>query len=158
MPCKAQPMTGPCWALPEGLTPIISSGNNLFRQWVSLEAMPCKARSMTGPCWALLQGMISSSKALQGPVNDWALPGFAGRSETNDLWAKCQGLPWHELPRFAKISKTVIGIWTNLGCKFLSRWKLHGNYNNIQPFKNNKRNLSKTGWTRNIEIWMVIPN
>ena len=64
---------------------IISSGNNNLAMKVSLEAMPCKARSLTGPCWALLQGMISSSKARQGPVNDWALQGFAGRSETNDL-------------------------------------------------------------------------
>ena len=61
------------------------ANNNLFRQCpvsiVSLQAMPCKARSLTGPCWALLEGMISSSKALQGPVNDWALLGFAGRSD-----------------------------------------------------------------------------
>jgi len=64
---------------------IISSGNNNLAMKVSLEAMPCKARSLTGPCWALLQGMISSSKARQGPVIDWALQGFAGRSETNDL-------------------------------------------------------------------------
>ena len=51
------------------------------------DAMPCKARSMTGPCWALLQGMISSSKARQGPVIDWALPGFAGRSSRTGDWA-----------------------------------------------------------------------
>ena len=96
--------------------------NNLFRQ-SSLQAIiiwqwrshlrQCPARP--GPCWALLQGMISSSKARQGPVIDWALQGFAGRSETNDLWAKskvCHEMSFQDLPRFQ--TKTVIGIWIRL--------------------------------------------